>query len=199
MDHKVSYAELKTEGYYSRVLNHNVLLLYNGEMDQGEFVDELARLIDEQFRRAWRAGAEDVGVEQDKITEDDWQPLEDRILAEYDYVDAYAADIASAAEQGRDIKPYQDRVDMWSGRYREVQDEARIYFSKGTGQMFEWVYGDTVEHCADCERLSGTVANADDWAASGWQPQSRDLECGGWNCQCRLEPTDKPKSEGGIP
>lgn len=199
MAHKADYPNLKTEGYYSRVLNHNVLLLYNGEMSEAEFVDDLARLIDEQFRRAWRAGAVDVGIDADKITDEDWQPLEERILQEFDYVDAYAKEIATAADQGRDVAQYQARADLWSGRYREVQDEARIHFSKGTGQLFEWIYGDTIEHCEDCSRLNGIVATADDWDASGWQPQSNDLACGGWNCQCRLEPTDKQKTEGGIP
>lgn len=199
--HKADYAEIKTEGYYNRVLNHNVLLLYNGEMSESEFVDDLARLIEQQFTRAWREGARDVGFDPDQMTEAQQGALEERILQEYDFVDNYAAEIVQAAKDGEDVKPFQDRTDLWSNRYNEVREEAKIEFSKGTGQMFEWIFGDT-EHCSTCAALNGIVATADDWEASGYHPQGAPnemLECGGWQCQCSLEPTDKPKTEGGIP
>ena len=88
---------------------------------------------------------------------------------------------------------------MWSGRYNEVRDQARIEFSKGTGQMFEWVLGPTEQHCTTCGGLSGIVATADEWDESGYRPQSPDLECHGYHCLCELQPTDKEKTKGGIP
>lgn len=53
---------------------------------------------------------------------------------------------------------------------------------------FEWVYGDTI-HCKDCNRLNGQVHRLRDWHRKGLLPQSGDLECNGYNCQCRLVPT----------
>lgn len=197
-EHQVDYATLKTVGYYNRVLNHNVLLLYNGDMSETEFVDDLAGLIDKQFRRAWREGAKDVGFDPDKMSAAEKKMIEDRILKEYDYVDKFAADILQAAKDGKDIKPFQDRVNMWSNRYLEVQNDAHIQFSKDTGQLFEWQLGATEDHCDTCATLNGTVATADEWSKSGWKPQGSNLECGGWRCDCRLEPTDKEKTAGGI-
>src|SRR3990167_7441782 len=44
---------LKTVQYYERALRGAVLGLYRGEIDGIEFVGEMIRLIEEQFRRAW--------------------------------------------------------------------------------------------------------------------------------------------------
>lgn len=197
--HKENYDEIKTIGHYSRVLNHNVLLLYNGEMTESEFVDDLAKLIEEQFTRAWREGAVNVGFDPDQMTDEQAEALQERILTEYDHVDNYAAQIRQASANGESVGPYQDRVDMWANRYNEVRDEARIEFSKGTGQMFEWVLGPTEEHCDTCGGLAGIVATADEWDESGYKPQSQDLACHGYHCLCELRPTDKEKTKGGIP
>ena len=58
-------------------------------------------------------------------------------------------------------------------------------------QMYRFVLGPTTEHCEDCARLNGQVHSGEDWLDSGMLPQSHNLECGGWNCLCRLEPTNE--------
>lgn len=50
-----------------------------------------------------------------------------------------------------------------------------------------WRLGATERHCRDCAYLDGQIKTASEWAAAGIAPQSPDLECGGWNCDCRLE------------
>lgn len=62
-------------------------------------------------------------------------------------------------------------------------------------QRFEWRYGPT-EHCPDCLRLNGQVHTGTEWQRSGWRPNSRALECGGYHCQCGLYPTNSPASGG---
>ena len=57
-------------------------------------------------------------------------------------------------------------------------------------QNYVWRLGNTREHCADCLRLDGQVHTADEWRRAAIRPQSPNLECGGWNCDCRLEPTE---------
>ena len=196
---KASYDDLKTVGYFGRVLNHNVLLLYNGDMSESEFVDDLADLVEKQFIRAWNEGARDVGVSPEQMTDVDLQERDDLILEQYNYIENYAAEIAQASRDGTSVAQYQARADMWANRYNEARDSARIYFSRGTGQLFEWVLGPTNEHCRHCGTLAGIVARADEWDASGYRPQSEDLECRGFNCLCELQPSDKPRTEGGIP
>ena len=62
---------LKTEAYYSQALNRAVLEFYRGDMDAGEFIDEMIRLIEGQFERAWNEGSRDVGVEPSEHSPDD--------------------------------------------------------------------------------------------------------------------------------
>lgn len=61
-----------------------------------------------------------------------------------------------------------------------------------TEPVFEWVLGGTIDHCTDCLELNGQTHTAAEWRAAGIEPQSPDLECGGWNCDCRFELTDSP-------
>ncbi len=54
-----------------------------------------------------------------------------------------------------------------------------------------WRLGATEQHCRDCLTYDGQTRRASEWrslALVGIQPQSPSLECGGWNCDCRLEP-----------
>ena len=59
-----------------------------------------------------------------------------------------------------------------------------------TGRVAEarymWQLGATEKHCSDCLRLNGQVHTASEWRAYGLYPQSKDLECGGWWCDCKL-------------
>jgi len=50
-----------------------------------------------------------------------------------------------------------------------------------------WRLGATEKHCTDCAHLNGQIHRASEWNAAGIKPQSPDLECGGWNCDCRLD------------
>ena len=65
-------------------------------------------------------------------------------------------------------------------------------------QKLVWGLGPT-EHCRTCLKLDGKVKRAEVWAAANIRPQSPDLACGGWRCQCTLEPTDAPASPGPLP
>ena len=49
-----------------------------------------------------------------------------------------------------------------------------------------WQLGATERHCKDCFHLNGQIHTAEEWRAAGIRPQSPDLECGGWRCDCRL-------------
>jgi hypothetical protein len=188
---------IKTEAYYNRVLDRNIRQLYAGKMSEREFTDSLVDVIDAQFDRAWNEGMRDNGLDPAKDMTDEWAKiLDERKVQELPYIEGFASDIAAAGKAGDPLDPLFTRADIWSGRYNEVVDLARV--TTRPDDRFKWVYGDT-EHCTDCERLNGIVATGKDWGESGWAPQSQDLECHGFNCQCRLEPTDDPLTPGGIP
>jgi hypothetical protein len=60
---------------------------------------------------------------------------------------------------------------------------------------YEWELGATEKHCRDCLMLNGRVHKASDWRLLGWQPQSPDLECGGFNCDCRFTQVAGPQDD----
>jgi hypothetical protein len=192
--------EVKTPEYYQRVLWGDTRALYNGEMEREAFVDDMIRLIDEQLRRAWNEGMRDNDLDPAKDMIEKWEArLQEIQLSELDHVEGFADAILQAQKDGAPIEPFRGRVDMWVGRYDDVRSESRI--TTAPKDRFEWIYGDT-DHCTTCMELNGVIATGEDWDKSGYHPQgppNGKLECGGWRCQCRLEYTEKPATEGGIP
>lgn len=174
--------------------------LFNGGKERN-FPGSFARSIDQQLTQAWNTGADSVGFTPGDMNSDDVAVLGDIISSETDYIDGMATSIADARDSGMDAEAFGTqfgaRCDIWANRFNDVVNQARIYF--GGVQKLEWIEGETSDKCDDCVRLNGTVARAQDWADSGWKPQSPDLACHGFNCLCQLTPTDKPITKGGIP
>lgn len=188
---------LKTEAYYNQALNRAVLEFYRGDIDASEFIDEMIRLIEGQFTRAWNEGSRAVGVDPKDHTPDDDAVLQEHIDKEMEYILDYAEAIEKAKINGDPVGPLQARVSLWANRYNEIVNEAKIHFGAERVRL-KWELGATEQHCATCYALDGIVANAEDWDASGFHPQGAPnemLECGGWRCDCRLEPTKEPLTE----
>jgi len=192
--------EIKTVAYYNRSLWRSTREFHAGDMEAGEFIDEMIRLIEGQMRRAWNEGMRNVGLDpkQDMTSEFETE-LQTIINSEFENVLSFAEAIESAAAEDKPVGPFRNRVDMWSNRYNDVVNRAQI--ATKPKERYRWVYGDT-DHCSTCYSLNDVVATGDDWKLSGYQPQSPPnplLECGGWNCRCRLVLTKEPLTSGGIP
>jgi hypothetical protein len=178
--------------------------LYAGDIDESSFVDDMIRLIDEQFDKAWNAGMRENGLDPQTDMTDAWaRVLDDRKVQELDYVEQYARDILDAARNGDPIDPLRARVDLWTNRYNEVQNLAKVT-TAGKDVLLVWHLGATEQHCDTCSRLNGVVAYASDWEERGLHPQgapNEHLDCGGWQCDCSLDVADKDAipTAGGIP
>jgi hypothetical protein len=81
---------------------------------------------------------------------------------------------------------------LWTRSYDGMISKGQTYAPDDP--TYVWRLGATERHCRDCQNLDGQVHTASEWRAAGIRPQSPDLECGGWNCDCRLEPSDLPSS-----
>lgn len=95
---------------------------------------------------------------------------------------------------GRDIVgKLKSRLNLWQNVGKEIFGKGLIEEPQIPGipeKRYRWQLGATEEHCADCSRLQGKVLTASEWKSIGIRPQSRDLECGGWNCDCVFIETD---------
>jgi hypothetical protein len=203
---KIAYANflkhmeiVKTVEYYIRALRRAVLNFFRMDMDAFEFIDEMVRLIDGQFTRAWNEGAREVGVDPKDMDEEDLAILQDRKDQEQEYILGFASDIETARIEQAPITPLYNRVEMWANRYNEVKSDAMIHF--GGKKKLEWQLGSTEQHCETCSQLNGIVAWAKEWEQSGIHPQGAPnglLECGGWKCDCRLGVTDKRRTSNAL-
>lgn len=188
---------IKTEAYYLRTLSRAVRKLYAGDITRDEFLTTQLRLLDEQIRRAWNAGMRLNGLDPaTDMTAGYLQIIDEIQNNELNYVERFAQDIINAKLNGESIDPLIQRAELWAHRYQDVVNRAKLE-TADANQNFKWVLGPTEQHCPQCSALDGIVASASEWRQSNIRPQNPPntlLDCGGWRCQCELQPTDQRRS-----
>jgi len=185
---------IKTEAFYNKTLRRLVRSYYNGYIEEFDFIGIFAALIEGQTRRAYIEGLRIAGFDISEMTSAMWAEMDAIRRSEENYVLDFAQAVLDAKEAETGFEQFNGRIDVWTNRYPDVVNRGVLAGSKRTGVLLEWVIGET-EHCDTCLSLDGTVAQPYQWDISGFRPQSPPneyLECGGWNCQCSLVPTDKP-------
>jgi len=125
-------------------------------------------------------GLEYGGVARSDMSADDQQTIARLLLDNGQYVNNVVEEAYS--ETGLRGSP-ETRAPLWTKSLIAFY-QAGVSSADANG-LYIWNYGAT-EHCDDCQRLNGQVHRWKDWTASGWMPQSNRLECGGWNCECKL-------------
>lgn len=186
---------IKTYEYMLKQVKGLVRGVYNGHI-RGDFIDVMANLISGQLTQAYNRAWEDEG-DGTELPEYLQFSLDDMILGQYDYVDAFYRDIIDAALDGKPIAPLLARAELWANQYNNAYNEAVRLISVETGGRLEWKLGATEQHCPECAALDGIVAFASEWDILGVRPQNPPnsrLTCGGWRCDCSLTPTGKRRT-----
>jgi predicted heme/steroid binding protein len=186
----------KTEGYYSRVLTKAVRDLYNGKISDDDFLGIESRLLDGQIQRAWNEGMRAVGLDPAKDLTDAMEAqIKDIQDSEFSYLQGFIDAIDQARTDGTDIQTLLNRADMWSAQYSTTESMAEIFCAPDDLNFF-WHYGQTEEHCEDCAMMvAAGVQSAVFWRekqTQGIYPQSPQLACHGFHCDCGLDSTDDP-------
>ena len=203
-DGPLTMSDLKTVAFFRRVMRRATLQFYRGDIDAFQFIDRMTDLIEDQFGRAWNAGARDAGFNPADMDDIDLSMLSHAIDGQADFLLNFAEAVENAALEDAPIDPLYSRIDLWANRYDETINDARMHFSQRQGDDLRlvWRLGATEQHCTTCAMLDGIVATVAQWRASGYRPQhapNARLECGGWRCDCQLEPTDEELTSSGIP
>jgi hypothetical protein len=188
----------KTYDFYLSTLTRMIRNVYDGYL-AGEFIDIMASLINGQINQAYKQAWDDVGTGSDGDPEPSYltQAAEDMVVAQYDFVDGFFRDIVAARLDKTPIEPLLARAPLWANRWNEAYNDAVHLIQLELGGKEVWIEGDTVDKCPTCLALNGIVAFAHEWESAGFHPQGGPnpmLDCGGYNCQCRLEPTDARRS-----
>jgi hypothetical protein len=173
--------------------------LWRGDIDFATFRFSLESAISRHYENAWWEGAGRCG-----ITRADGRNLEEQSAFDRERnialgrIDGFADSILRRTRaEGYKLGPHLSRAAMWTNHYNRLIQIAATRAC--ADRKFKWVLGPTREHCTDCARYAGRVYRASVWARYGARPQSRQLECGGWRCQCQLQPTDEPVTPGRPP
>lgn len=95
-----------------------------------------------------------------------------------------------------EIGAISDRVTLWLNKgLNGVYNAGLLTGSKN--KMLKWALGATEKHCATCLAANGQVHRAKEWKRANIIPQGDNLECKGFKCDCKLEPTTD-KAQGRL-
>lgn len=185
---------------FQRNLRAQVRLRWNDLRTDDQFIIGINNAIDRGFRQAWRAGAAECGVKMNELTPAERQALEQKIFDQFPYITTLGAFVAANTRaEGGKLATLYGRLNLWTARYQEVVNQAKAMACKDKKLM--WTLG-AAEHCPSCLKLAGKVKRGSFWTEQGILPRQAGagyLECGGFNCQCTLVPTDAPITPGPLP
>lgn len=183
---------------YRRSIRSAVHAYWDGNIDLMGFLDSMLLAIHRGFTRAWYEGAQQCGISQNELTNEERQALNFQINSEISHILSFGEVIGrSRKANGGKIGALYLRADMWAGRYSMIRDMARSYAC--ADQKLKWVLGARREHCSDCVRLNNRVYRASTWRKYDLYPRKSSLECGGWRCGCEFEATNDPCTPGRPP
>jgi len=196
-----AFKAVKTAARYRRALMAPARGLWAGEMDFFDFFDEMSRVVELGFTAAWNDALKSQGLKPDEITPEEQIALRQAIVKETQFIDRLGLFIQqNSRENGGKLRTITARINQWVGRYNEVN--ARALTMAQNDPKLEWVYDPAKENCSSCSRLHGKVKRSSWWNRNGILPAvagASYLECQGYQCGCKLRPTNKPLSRGRMP
>jgi len=185
-----------TRRAFERDMNDLLNQALNGNIERRRFGIVLRALISRHGRAAYRDGLQAGGVDPEDISEDDLAEINRLIAAQSTYVTQLGAaifrrDAVSQAQAG--VKPA-----LWFNKSITPFYDAGLLSANRNG-YYEWQLGLTEDHCSTCLSLNGQIHRLKDYHRRNLLPKSEELECGGWQCDCRLIPRENTRARGRFP
>lgn len=157
-----------------------------GLMDALDMARAHRALIRTLAPKAYSEGLRVGGLDDADMDDDDKAAIAEWIDNQLAHVRSFAKDAVGAKLNAQARAAIQDRVTLWAHALQTLGDLGRA--SAQGNAMGTWKYGET-EHCDTCRALNGQRKRLKTWIRQGLIPQepgSTSLDCGGWNCQCRI-------------
>lgn len=186
----------KTINTYHQALIKLVNQYRKKEIGKTAFKEQMRALIAKQFRLGWIAGARTVDALDAVKFPDSDVILEGLIDDELAYIQEFA-DAVQVATKAITLADITRRLGIWANQFERLKNRAMLFF--GGEKRLMWREGDTVKKCVTCVGLDGQVRTANEWARLNIQPQDKQLECGGWNCDCSFVVTNAPLTNSPLP
>ncbi len=190
--------ERKDIGQFRSRINGMIAALWRDEIDQNEFVIGMSGVLRKFLTESWLAGSKRCGIGAGEISQQEQAALDSFVNTNISFTPGFAGSIIEGNRaSGAQLKSHQARAAMWVNAYPDARNQAQTIACGD--QKLRWIWNPFKEHCSDCTALNGQVRRASFWAASGIHPQSRALECRGFNCGCRFAVSELPMSRGRLP
>jgi len=195
---KLISTSTKSSADFGRSIRAAVHGLWRGEIEFMDFIDTVITAVFRGYEQAWREGAAAVGITPAERSLEERIVLNQAIQDSLNNVQAFAEFVGGHMQaNGYKLGDLDYRTNLWVNSYNRVVNLAMS--TSRLDQKLEWMLGRTKVHCTDCGAYAGRVHRASVWRDVGAIPQSRSLECSGYNCQCRLVPTTRAASGGRPP
>lgn len=192
----------KSVTMYRKSVRDAVRGLWGGSLTLIDFYESMSAAIRRQFPLAWNEGAAQFGIGAEERSAEEEQRLTLEINTETTYITAFGhAILADSKANGGALQPLLDRADLWVNAYNRIVNLAGVMAA--ADQKGEWVYGDTIDHCASCSGYEGRVYRNSIWRKYleplDLMPKGHGLSCKGYRCDCTIVPTTKPITRGRPP
>lgn len=184
---------------FRRNIRASVRGLWTGALNKRQALSTFRRAIEQGIDKAWLEGAQECGIQEEELTTEELTARDEFIFEQSDLATGFIDDIsANSKTNGGKLQPLLQRAEMWINQYSSAKQQSEAMAC--ANEKRQWRIGRT-EHCRTCLTLNGQVRRMSFWInnvmpRNGPNPK---LECGGFNCQCTLEKTNKPISRGRIP
>lgn len=134
---------------------------------------------------AYRDGLKDGGVQAD-LDANDRQQYATLLVQQ----SLYVAGLGDVLFKGDGISNVQavGKGELWFNKSITPFYQAGLASADSNG-LYEWQLGRTEKHCATCLTMNGQKHRLKSYISKGILPQSDQLDCGGWNCDCKLTKT----------
>lgn len=159
-----------------------------GEITGRRFGVVLRAILNRLGTQAFRDGLQDGGVaDTSELDGDDMRAIQDWLGEQSPFVSGLATEIRTRGLSEADLAI---RADLWANKSLRRAYQLGLKSAAANG-AFRWELGATEEHCTDCLRLNGQVHRLRNWERRGWVPGATKLQCGGYQCDCKLVRTNE--------
>lgn len=186
---------------YLRSLRSVARGIWLGVVDYEQSYDALDVAIRHGLTRAWHEGLGEAGIPASEMNLEERNELRMMIVSEQGKMNQFLTYCETHAKAtGAAWSTCDAKASLWAMRAKDARNKALTMAR--TDPKLMWELGATEKHCGTCSKLDRKVKRASQWRARGIQPQNPPnphLECGGWRCDCNLNPTEEPMSKGPLP
>lgn len=166
------------------------------QVDRRTFARRARAMVSRGVRQAFLDGLEEGGVFRGDLSDEDTATIQ-RLTAQQS---VYVTNLGAALFRQDDVTPAMasQKPSMWFNKsVYPAYDAGRM--SADRNGYYEWSLGRTEKHCSTCLALNGQVHRLKDYTRRDLVPKSSVLECGGWQCDCKLNKRTGVRARGRLP